>query len=52
MQKILHQMSTKRLKIRFGGHLEQSMKKLVFKSVSERKYRLSCGRLGQSSIEK
>lgn len=52
MQKILHQMSTKKQKIRFGGHLVQSMKKPVFKRVSERKYRLSCGRLGQSSMEK
>lgn len=45
-------MSTKRQKIRFGGHLVQSMKKPEFKRVSEGKYRLSCGRLGQSSIEK
>lgn len=42
----------KKQKIRFGGHLVQSMKKPVFKRVSERKYRLSCGRLGQSSMEK
>ena len=45
-------MSTKRQKIRFSGHFVQSVKKPVFKRVSERKYRLSCGRLGQSSMEK